>query len=92
MFDVALIVFESAARTTVKLFPYAKNEAAVKNETAVFVFGCPKVLAKVISLSIRILLFTGPHAKFPAKAPAVVRTEGTTVVKSTSETFTPGEI
>jgi hypothetical protein len=37
-------------------------------------------------------LFAGPQLNAPAKAPAVVSTEGMTVVKSTSETVTPGDI
>jgi hypothetical protein len=47
---------------------------------------------EIISLSICTILPTGPHKNVPAAAPAVVSTEGTTVVKSTSDTFTPGEI
>jgi CO dehydrogenase/acetyl-CoA synthase epsilon subunit len=74
-----------AVRTTCKLLPYAKKEAAVKKEADVLLFGLPKVLTKVISESTRILLFTGPQTKGPAIAPAVVKIEGTTVVKSTSE-------
>ena len=34
---------------------------------------------------------TGPQANSPAKPPTVVATEGTTVVKSTSEILTPGD-
>jgi hypothetical protein len=74
------------------LLPYDKKLAAVKKETAEFESGVPNLLDKVISLSTKINLFAGPQTKVPANAPAVVRIEGTTVVKSTSDTFTPGEI
>jgi CO dehydrogenase/acetyl-CoA synthase epsilon subunit len=74
-----------AVLTTCKLLPYAKKEAAVKKDTAELESGLPNVFVKVISESTRILLFTGPHIKGPAVAPAVVKIEGTTVVKSTSE-------
>jgi hypothetical protein len=53
--------------------------------------GLPNVLDKVTSLSIRTTLLAGPQTKDPEKAPAVVKTEGTTVVKSTSDTLTPGD-
>ena len=65
---------------------------AVKNETAESVSGLPNTLDRVNSLSTKTILSAGPHVNVPANAPAVVRTEGTTVVRSTSETFTPGEI
>jgi hypothetical protein len=35
--------------------------------------------------------FIGPHLKCPAKAPMLVATVGITVVKSISETVTPGD-
>jgi hypothetical protein len=88
---IALLLVEATARTTLKLLPYAKKDAAVKKDVAELEFGLPNTLIKLSSLSTRITLSAGPHAKVPAKAPAVVSTDGTTVVKSTSETFTPGE-
>ena len=51
----------------------------------------PKIFDNVISLSTKTTLSIGPHLKYPAKAPDVVNTEGTTVVRSISDTFTPGE-
>jgi hypothetical protein len=38
-----------------------------------------------------VISLAGPHVKAPAKPPIVVATEGTTVVKSTSEILTPGD-
>ena len=87
----ALYVYTFAVRTTLKLLPYAKKLAAVKNDTAEFASGSPNVFLRVISLSTNTTLLAGPHENVPAKAPAVVRTDGTTVVKSISDTFTPGE-
>jgi hypothetical protein len=91
VFEVALNDVVATDRTTLKLFPYDKKDAAVKKDTAELESGLLKTLIRDNSLSIKITLSTGPHAKVPANAPAVVSTEGTTVVKSTSETFTPGE-
>ena len=89
---VAFLAVDPTARTIFRLLPYAKKLAAVKNDVAVLESGLPKRLTKVISLSTCVIVSAGPHLNAPANAPAVVRTEGTTVVWSTSETFTPGEI
>jgi hypothetical protein len=47
---------------------------------------------KSTSFVTSVLCSTGPQTNEPANAPAVVDTAGTTVVKSTSEKLTPGEI
>jgi hypothetical protein len=98
---VELIVDEPTARTTWRLLPYAKKFAAEKKDTPVFATpeaadvlaeGCPNTDANSFSVVTSVLFSAGPHWKSPTNAPAVVDTEGTTVVKSTSDTFTPGEI
>ena len=80
-----------AARTTCKLLPYAKKDAAVKNDAAVLLSGALKVLTRTFSDPTLLSVFTGPQLKAPAYAPAVVRTEGTTVVKLVSVVITPGD-
>ena len=51
----------------------------------------PNVAARRTSSDMVVITPTGPHAKGPANAPIEVGTEGTIVVKSISDTFTPGE-
>jgi hypothetical protein len=53
-------------------------------------FGLKKVSINSISEEIVLISKTGPHWKAPAIAPIEVATAGTVVVKSISETFTPG--
>jgi len=88
---VALFAVEPTERTTLKSEPYCKKFAAVKNDVAVLLSGLPNISTNWTSLLIVIISFTGPQLKFPAKPPIVVAVEGTTVVRSTSETFTPGD-
>jgi hypothetical protein len=81
----------STTRTKFKLFPYDKKFAAVKKYPAVVSLGVPNCSTSLASDSTDVTLLTGPHAKAPENAPAVVATEGTTVLLSYSVTKTPGE-
>ena len=83
------------------MLPYAKKFAAEKKETPVLAVpeldatlaeGVSNIDANSVSDVTNVLFSAGPHWKSPTNAPAVVDTEGTTVVKSTSDTLTPGEI
>jgi len=85
---VASAVF--AARLTYSLLPYDRKLAAVKNVSGFKFVGLPKRLTKLSSLLIRTNLSIGPQRKTPAMAPSVVETAGTTVVRSISDTLTPG--
>jgi hypothetical protein len=70
---------------------YAKKFAA-ENQYSKFVeSGLPNLLARRTSSDIVITSLVGPHAKGPANAPMEVATDGTIVVRSTSDTFTPAD-
>ena len=57
VFEVALYAFVPTERTTLRLFPYERKFAHVKNETNVFESGSPNTLTSVFSLSINFILF-----------------------------------
>jgi hypothetical protein len=73
------------------LFEYAKKLAALNQYGATLSFGFPKVLTKRVSFEINVTSFAGPQTNGPAKAPIDVAPEGTTVVRSISDTLIPGE-
>jgi hypothetical protein len=81
----------SAARETHRRFVYDRKLAAVKNVSPLKLVGLPNLETSAFSESTRTLSPIGPQRKTPAKAPSVVATEGTTVVRSISDTFTPGD-
>jgi hypothetical protein len=81
----------SAARETHRRFVYDRKFAAVKNVSPLKLVGLPNLETSAFSESIRTLSPIGPQRNTPAKAPSVVATEGTTVVRSISDTFTPGD-
>ena len=89
--EVELLEAVFAARTTCRLFPYARKFAAENHDVAQLSLGLLKRSTNIVSWVMSVLLFTGPHWNCPANAPAVVDTAGTTVVRSISDTFTPGE-
>jgi hypothetical protein len=63
----------------------------VKKSTALLVVGFPNVSTRSSSDVIRVDVMAGPQRKRPANAPTLVDTAGITVVKSISDTLTPGE-
>ena len=58
---------------------------------AEFEVGLPKRSTSSTSFEIETIVFAGPQAKAPAIAPSVVPTAGTIVVRSISDTLTPGD-
>jgi hypothetical protein len=81
----------SAAREIYRRFEYDKKLAAVKNVSALKFEGLANLETRVFSESTRTLSPTGPQRNTPAKAPSEVATAGTTVVRSISDTLTPGD-
>ena len=88
-----LVAFRIAlsARTTLSALPYCKKFAAVKNVSKLLPFGLPKTLTSSCSEPIGVISPTGPFSNAPATAPIDVATAGTTLVRSTSLTRTPGD-
>jgi hypothetical protein len=86
---VAPVTF--AARETQRRFVYDKKFAAVKKVSPLKLVGLPNLETNMFSESTNTLSPIGPQRKTPAKAPSVVATDGTTVVRSISDTFTPGD-
>ena len=63
----------------------------VKNVAKLLPLGLPNSLTKSSSEETAVISPTGPFSKAPAIAPILVDTAGTTLVKSTSLTRTPGD-
>ena len=73
-------------------FPYARKLEATKKSVAVLlVNGFWKLFTRSSSLVIKTLCSAGPHLKWAANPASVVETAGTMVVRSISDTLTPGE-
>ena len=89
-----LIAFVIAlcALTTLRALPYCKKLDAVKNVSKLLPLGLPNSLTKSSSEDTAVISPTGPFSKAPAIAPIDVDTAGTTLVKSTSLTRTPGAV
>jgi hypothetical protein len=81
----------SAARDTYKRLAYARKLAAENHVSALKLVGLANLETRVFSVSTRTLSPIGPQRKTPAMAPSDVATDGTTVVRSISDTFTPGD-
>jgi hypothetical protein len=80
-----------AARETHRRLAYDRKFAAENHVSALKLVGPAKRFLRAFSESIRILWPIGPQRNTPAKAPSDVATAGTTVVRSISETLTPGD-
>ena len=79
--------------TTLSWFVYCKKVAAVNHHSYALsvVLGLPNIFTNCSSEDILVTSETGPYSKGHAIAPIDVAPAGTTLVKSTSLTCTPGE-
>ena len=73
------------------MFPYCRKLAAASQFSKLLEFGFPNLETRSPSEVTVCIEPTGPFSNAPAIAPIDVATAGTTFVKSTSFTCTPGD-
>ena len=89
--SIAFFNAELSALTTLSVPPYSKNCAAVNQYSKFKSFGFPNVASNSFSLVIVVMSSTGPFSKAPTIAPTLSTVALTTLVRSLSNTATPGE-